>query len=278
MRTEASAAVVAYAPAVSIDPYNAAATVGDVAPIFAHWARESATTRAEHPCQLNIPYGDSPDETLDFFPAGAGSPLAIYFHGGYWRRLHKDDVSYVAQGLLPLGISVVTVNYSLVPNVPLSEIVAQARRAVTWIRNNNERLAFDPARMSVVGHSAGGHLAAIAAVEIPVHALVSVSGLHDLTPVRESFAQEWLNLDEREAHMLSPINHAPASRFPIFSTVGEKESDAFKGQAKLLADTWAPYGCKAEYAEMPGDDHFSICWRMVDPNDPLTQKIAELAR
>jgi arylformamidase len=263
---------------VSVDPYNTSIGVGDVEPIFEHWARESATTRAERPCVRNIRYGDSSAETLDFFPAGAGSPIVIYFHGGYWRRLDKDDVSYVAQGLLPLGISVVVVNYGLVPNFSLRQIVDQAKRAVKWVRNNNDRLEFNPARMSVFGHSAGGHLAAMAAVEVPVHALISISGLHDLDPLRYSHVQQWLDLDRNEAQALSPIHYAPARRFPIFTTAGSKESFAFKDQGQKLVDAWSPYGCKAEYAEMPGDDHFSICWRMTNPSDPLTQKIAELAR
>ena len=263
---------------MSIDPYNAGATVDDVVPIFAAWARASEATRAERPGLRNVRYGESAAETLDVFSAGPGAPLAIYFHGGYWKRLDKDDVSYVADGLVPLGISVITVNYGLVPTVPLHEITAQARRAVTWIRANNDRLEFDPARMSVFGHSAGGHLAAMAAIEVPVHALISISGLHDLRPVRESFANEWLGLDEREARMLSPINYAPAGRFPIYATVGAKETDAFKGQARQLVDAWKPYGCAATFDEMPDDDHFSICWRLINPHDPLTQKIAELVR
>jgi arylformamidase len=263
---------------VSTDPYNAAAAVGDVQAIFDHWARESATTRSERPCVRNIQYGETSVETLDFFPAGPGSPIAIYFHGGYWRRLDKDDVSYVAQGILPLGISVVVVNYGLMPTFTMTQIVEQAKRAVKWVRNNNDRLEFNPARMSVFGHSAGGHLAAMAAVDVPVHALISISGLHDLDPLRYSHAQQWLQLDSREAQKFSPISYAPARRFPIFTTAGAKESNAFKGQAQKLVDAWSPYGCKAEYGEMPDDDHFSICWRMTNPNDPLTQKIAELVR
>jgi len=264
---------------LSLHPLNTVDTVPDVNVYFERFARESATTRAERACLRNIQYGDDPMETLDFFPAGAGAPLAIFFHGGYWRRLDKDDFSYIAQGLLPLGISFASVNYSLAPAASLRTIVEQCRRAVKWMRNNNDRLEINPARMSVFGHSAGGHLAAMCGVDIPVHAVASISGLHELGQVQQSFANEWLNLDEREAQALSPVKYAPARRFLVYTTAGSKESeDGFKSQGRALVDAWKPYGCKAEYEDSPGDDHFTIMMRLMNPNDRLTQKIAELAR
>jgi arylformamidase len=262
-----------------LHPLDAAGTVPDVNVWFERYARESATTRAERACLRNIQYGDSAAETLDFFPAGAGAPLAIFIHGGYWRRLDKDDFSYIAQGLLPLGISFASINYGLAPETPLRDIVAQCRHAVKWIRNNNDRLEINPARMSVFGHSAGGHLAAMVGVDTPVHAVASISGLHDLEQVRMSFVNEWLNLDEREARVLSPINHAPARRFRVYATAGQRESDdGFKTQAQALLSAWKPYGCPTEYEESPGDDHFTIMMRLMNPSDPLTKKIADLAR
>ena len=264
---------------MTLHPLDSAGTVPDIAVWLERYARESATTRTERACLRNIQYGETHAETLDFFPAGAGAPLAIFIHGGYWRRLDKDDFSYIAQGLLPLGISFAAINYGLAPETPLREIIAQCRHAVKWIRNNNDRLEINPARISVFGHSAGGHLAAMVAVDIPVHAVATISGLHDLDQVRESFANEWLGLDERESRALSPIRFAPARRFRLYATAGQRESeDGFKAQARALVDAWKPYGCAAEYEESPGDDHFTIMMRLMNPSDPLTKKIAELAR
>jgi len=263
---------------MSIHPLDAAGAVGDPSAYLERYARESMTTRMERSMVHDLEYGEAAIEKLDFFPAGPGTPLAIFFHGGYWRRMDKSDFSFLAQGLIPLGISFASVNYGLAPQTKLPEIVAQARRAVKWCRNNHDRLEIDPARISVFGHSAGGHLAAMAAIDVPVHSVATISGLHDLQPVRNSFANAWLNLDERSAAQLSPISHAPIRRFRLYATAGEKESDAFKAQGRSIVDAWSKFGVKTEYEESEGDDHFTICFRMLNPKDRLTQKIAAIVR
>jgi len=263
---------------MSVHPLDAVGAVPDIGIYNERFVRESALARAEFTMEADIAYGESPAETLDFFPAGAGAPLGIFFHGGYWARRDKNEFSYLARGFVPLGISIVSVNYGLAPATPLREIVAQARRAVRFCRANHERFAADPARMSVFGHSAGGHLAAMCAIDSPVHAVASISGLHDLEPVRASFANDWLHLDRAEAADLSPASHAPVAGCRLFATAGSNESDAFKAQSHAIVDAWSKDGIPAEYEESPGDDHFSICFRLLDPGDHLTRKIAALLR
>jgi arylformamidase len=263
---------------LNVHPLDAGATVPDLAAVFAGLASRSAAARERFAGALDIPYGASPLEALDVFPAGPGSPLAIFIHGGYWRRLDKSDFSFVAAGLVPLGISVASVNYGLAPQVKLAEIVAQCRRAVAWLGANSARFVYDADRISVFGHSAGGHLAAMCAVEAPLRSVVTLSGLHDLIPIQQSFANEWLGLDETAARKLSPIHWAPARPCPVFATTGEHESDAFKAQGRALIDAWTAHGCAGDYADSPGDNHFTICERLADPADPLTQRIAALVR
>ncbi|MGB8265821.1 MAG: alpha/beta hydrolase [Candidatus Velthaea sp.] len=261
---------------MGVHPLDAAGSVPDVATYFKRYASESRAARTQRAMLRDLAYGAGAAERLDVFPAGNGAPLAIFFHGGYWRRLDKSDFSFLAHGFVPLGISLASVNYGLAPGVPLREIVAQARRAVRWCRENHEWLGVDASRISVFGHSAGGHLAAMCAVGIPVNGVATISGLHDLAPVQQSFANEWLRLDEREAAQLSPVNFAPARPGRLYAAAGAAESDAFKAQGGALVDAWSAYGCAAEYEEFAGDDHFSICLRMLDPGDRLTTKIAEI--
>jgi len=263
---------------MSVHPLDAVGSVPDIAVYNERFLRESALARAEFRMEADIAYGESAAETLDFFPAGAGAPLLVFFHGGYWARRDKNEFSYIARGFVPHGIAIANVNYGLAPATPLREIVAQARRAVRFCRANHERFGTDPARLSVAGHSAGGHLAAMCALDGPVHAVASVSGLHDLEPVRNSFANDWLQLDAAEAAELSPISHAPVPGCRLFATAGTNESDAFKAQGHALVDAWSPHGIAAEYEDSPDDDHFSICFRLLDPADHLTRTIADLLR
>jgi len=258
------------------DPYDASATVDDVMAIFRRWRAWSDDVRAHTLHARDLRYGESADETLDLVVPHAGAPLVVWFHGGYWRRLHKDDNTFVARGLAPHGVAVAIVNYGLAPAVTLEEIVAQARRSVAWLRTNASVHGADASRIVVAGHSAGGHLAAMCAVDAPVAGVVSLSGLHDLRPIAASFVNEWLQLDEARAAALSPALLAPAASQPVIATAGSREPGVFAQQGRDLAEAWAAEGCDASYEESD-DDHFTLCERLVDPNDPLTTRIANLA-
>jgi len=260
----------------AVDPLNAAATVPDVTVFFARWRAWSDLVRTQ-PHRRDLRYGPSADETLDLFVPHAGAPLVVFFHGGYWRRLHKDDMTYVAGGLQPHGVAAAIVNYSLAPAVQLETIVAQARAAVAWLRAHGADYGVDVGRIVVAGHSAGGHLAAMCAVDAPVTAVASLSGLHDLRPVARSFVNEWLGLDDARAAALSPTLLAPAAPCTVRAWSGERESGAFHAQGADFAAAWRARGCDTAYADSRGDNHFTICDRLRDSDDPLVARIAALA-
>jgi arylformamidase len=258
------------------DPYDAAATVADVDVVFRRWRAWSDDVRSHTLHARDLAYGPSADETLDLFVPHTGAPLIVFFHGGYWRRLHKDDVTFVARGFAPHGIATAIVNYGLAPAVPLEQIVAQARRSVAWLRENAKEHGADPSRIVVAGHSAGGHLAAMCAVDAPVAAVATLSGLHDLRPLMHTMVQEWLQLDEARAAAMSPALLAPAAPANVLARSGSRESEQFHEQGRDFADAWRAHGCDTSYADTD-DNHFSIQERLADANDPLTAQIAELA-
>jgi arylformamidase len=259
-----------------IDPYDAAATVPDPLHVFARWRAWSDGVRAQMLHSRNLQYGPSPDETLDLVVPHTGAPLVVFFHGGYWRRLHKDDHTFVARGFAGHGIATAVVNYSLAPGARLEEIVAQARRSVAWLRVHAHERGVDATRIVVAGHSAGGHLAAMCAVDAPVSAVATLSGLHDLRPLMQTFAQEWLQLDDERAAAMSPALLAPAAPTMVLARTGSRESQEFHQQARDLSDAWRAHDCDTSYA--PTDDnHFTLIERLHDPSDLVTTEIAELA-
>ena len=260
-----------------LDPFDAASTVADVTVVFRRWRAWSDEVRAQRLHARDLRYGPSLDETLDLMVPHTGAPLIVFFHGGYWRRLHKDDTTFVMRGFAPHGIATAVVNYGLAPAVRLEEIVAQARRSVAWLRANAKEHGADPSRIVVAGHSAGGHLAAMCAVDAPVAGVATLSGLHDLRPLLHAFTQDWLQLDEARAEALSPTLLAPAAATTVLARAGARESDAFHRQGREFADAWRRHGCAASY-EDTDDNHFSILERLVDPHDALTGAIADLAR
>ncbi|MFM7966090.1 MAG: alpha/beta hydrolase, partial [Betaproteobacteria bacterium] len=143
--------------------YNARLAVPDHATWFDAWKTESAEARRELSCQLDIAYDNEEKGSLDFFPAAqtAGArPGLIFIHGGYWKAMDKSDYSWIARPWVRQGAHVLVINYMLCPKATIGEIVNQVRRGYRWIVNHSARLGLDSSQLTLVGHSAGAHLAA----------------------------------------------------------------------------------------------------------------------
>ena len=100
--------------------YDVAAAIPAFMQILADWGTRGAEARAQLFCgwarRLDLAYGASPDETLDLFapPTQAKAPpLLVFLHGGFWRRLHKNDFAWFARPWLDAGVAVAIVNYGL---------------------------------------------------------------------------------------------------------------------------------------------------------------------
>ncbi len=269
--------------------YNNRALVPNFAEIFHGWAQASQVARRRSAALLDLAYGDTAPEKLDLFPVRrADGPLFVFLHGGYWRSLAKEDFSFVAPPLVAEGINVAVVNYALCPSVTMAEIVMQTVRALAWLYRNGRRYGFDPNRIFVGGHSAGGHLTAMMlcalwrdhAPDLPVDLVkggLSISGLYDLAPmVQTDFLNVDLKLDAGEAHRLSPAFMTPATHAPVITAVGGDESSEFHRQNALLAAAWPKH--VRHDVPMPGDNHMTVCGRLAEPGSALFQAAVDLCR
>ena len=256
--------------------YNNRARVSDTPEILARWAQASALARSRMTCELDMPYGDEPGESLDVFPARAsGAPVLVYIHGGYWRALDKSDHSFVAPSFVQAGAMVVVPNYALCPVVTIESIALQTARALAWAWRHAAQYGGDPSRIHVIGHSAGGHLAAMllcchwktVAPDLPGRLLagaMSLSGVFDLEPLRHApFLQADLVLDDASVRRLSPAGF-PRPRGPLLALVGANESAEFLRQNRLIRDRWGA-GAVPVCQALPGHNHFSVLHDLVDP-------------
>jgi arylformamidase len=264
--------------------------VPDFAQHFQRWQRDSAAARQALPCHLGIPYGNSgAAETLDVFPAASRgkakrpAPVMVFIHGGYWRSLDKADHSFVAPAFTQAGACVVITNYSLCPTVTMEQLVLQQVQALAWVYRHIAQYGGDPQRISVVGHSAGGHLAAMmlacqwkrAANDLPqylVRNALSLSGLHDLEPLRHSpYIQGDLRLTPSQVSRCSPAYFA-APKGQLTALCGADESEEFLRQNRLIQQAWGP-ACVPICEDIPGKNHFSVLEALCTPG----QRAHELA-
>lgn len=256
--------------------YDNRARVADHKRHLARWPEASALARTRSECRLDLAYGCGPSETLDLFlPPQPGAPVLVYLHGGYWRALDKSDFSFVAPGFTQAGALVAVPNYALCPAVSVEDIVWQTVRAVQWLWSNAARYGGDPQRIAVVGHSAGGHLAAMllscrwkqVAEDLPaqlVGGAMSISGLFDLEPLRHTpFLQADLRLTPASVARLSPA-FFPRPKGRLHAVVGAAESEEFLRQNQLIRDVWGPTAVPV-CETLAGHDHFTVLESLVDP-------------
>lgn len=267
--------------------YNARAMIPEHSRIFTRWQKESAHVRRSQAGLLDIAFGESSGERLDFFPArSAGAPLLVFIHGGWWRSLDKSDFSFVAAPYTRAGYNVALTNYTLAPAASIDEIVMQQVRALAWLYRNAEAYDVDPQRIALAGHSAGAHLAAMLmaaqwttfADDLPpdlIKAAVLMSGLYDLSPILHAeFVNVDLKLNTGTAATLSPAWMPQSHPIPFITSAGGLESDEFKRQTALIADQWraSHHGDIAA----PDANHLTICDAFATPGAPLFDKTIEL--
>lgn len=236
--------------------------------IYREHLRRSAALREAGDCRLDIRYGGGPRCLLDVFPAGDGAPVFFFIHGGYWRALDKSYVSFIAEHYRNAGMTVVMPTYDLVPAVQVREIVDQVRLSFAWTLAH-----LKPARMVISGHSAGGQLAAMLALDQAergqgrIAGLIGVSGAFDLRPLLKTSINRDLSLSSDEAGKVSPrvrLEHLPkgAKLVPLLGVVGGDETAGFKHWTADLVSGWRAHGGVADYCEIAGSNHFTVLDRI----------------
>lgn len=249
--------------------YDNSAKVSNVAEIRAGWVRDSAAFRDGWAnAELDVSYGPTPRQALDLFWPGATrtAPIAVFVHGGYWQMLDRTVFSHLAQGLLAHGIAVALPSYDLCPQVTLAALVEQVRDAAAFLARRHRM------SMLAIGHSAGGHLAAmLLATSWParglpaatVKAALPISGLFDLPPLTHTTVNNALGLDETEARRLSPA-FLPAPGLPIHAVVGGTEGLEYTRQSRTIAEAWG-----GTWEAVEGANHFTVIAPLTDPGSSL---------
>jgi acetyl esterase/lipase len=209
-----------------------------------------------------VSYGDHADNVVDVWDSNEADTVAVLVHGGYWRVAY--DRSYLvpfAEYLLAQGLSVASLEYRRIGNggewpVIIQDVTAGVDKVVEL---------FPGKRIVLVGHSAGGHLALLAADRPGVAKVVAVGGLCDLARAHE------LGLSNNAVTLLlggdigllaeaDPMNRVPP---PVPVTVIHGDADSHV-PLELSQRYQAKSG--AELVVLPGADHFEA----VEPGAAVT--------
>jgi arylformamidase len=195
------------------------------------------------------------------------APVQIFFHGGGWRSMSKEEFGYVARSFHRKGAITLVPNYALLPDTTLDEMVLQCRAAVAWAWNNVHRYGGDRTRIFISGHSAGAHLVSMLATTDwtayencwpnIVKGVTAISGFYELEAARHSFVfRPFLKADEVARN--SPFGKQVGVRTPFIISLGAHESRETHRQSRLYADYLAEIGMPSEHIVVEGHNHYSV--------------------
>lgn len=247
----------------------------DLDEYLVRWSDEADNFRRTTPGELDIPYGPSERQRLDvFLPKGTPPALVVFFHGGLWVSGERSTYSHLAAGPLARGLAFALAGYDLAPDITMEEIATQASDAVAFAADHYEL------PVVVAGHSAGGHLAALAIADraIPTNHGVAVSGLFDLAPLLHLKLNKLLGLDASTVQSLSPILTQPPEGASLRIAVGATETTEFLRQSAAMGKAWARAGASTVTAEIPERQHLTVIEGFAEPDGHLARMCEDAAR
>ena len=216
--------------------------------------------------------------TLDaYVPEGPG-PFAtcILVHGGGFTKGDKQSfIKPLFEPLAKAGFTWFTINYRLAPQHRWPACADDVTTAIKWVKSHAAEYKVDPARIALIGESAGGHLvswagvhaggdASVAAVvpyyapndlTIQVKSRNALGVLGDLSGLTEINEEAWKKLAE-----MSPSSHVRAGLPPFLLIHGDKDDKVPHEQSVLFQAQMQKQGNVCDLITIPGGGHGMGGW------------------
>lgn len=259
-------------------------------------ARSRAAARA-HLRAYDIRYGPDPWQSLDIYAPqgdhGRDLPVLVFLHGGGWTKGYKEWAGFMAPAMVDLPALLVSVSYRLAPAVRHPAPLDDTLDALAWIHRHIEHHGGRPGSLLVGGHSAGGHLAALATMRhdlwpargMPANLIRACLPLCTTFDFREEHREALLGTlfeDEAAADDAAPLKHlarvrgASLSRFLI--AWGEADLLRVRETSAEMVEALLGLGSAVERMVFPGTDHFEAHLATGDADHPWTRRVRQLLR
>lgn len=196
----------------------------------------------------HIVFDQKHDLALDtYMPAGAhDDPVVVFFYGGSWSEGKRHWYRYVGDALADNGVVVLIPDYRKYPDVHFPAFMHDAARAVAWAREHAAEFGGDPRRLFVMGHSAGGQIAALLACDKRYLAdvgmkprdlagMIGVAGAYAFLPFVDD-EPEIFGDDAKGRYDSQPINFVDGDEPPMLLLQGADDDEVPPNNAEAMAE------------------------------------------
>jgi len=254
----------------------------------------------------DISYAEPRNERqlLDVYspPAGSDFPVVVWVHGGGWMRGSKNEVEHKPAAFVEKGFVFVPVNYRFIPQVTMEAIMRDVAKATGWVHANIARYGGDPARIFLMGHSAGAQLAALLCTDsryieaegvprssikgcvpvdgdtydVPLQVATAAARRKSLNqpPPKMGHTEKFGSLEQQRE--LSAVNHvAPNRGIPPFLILHVADHPDTTAQAHRLWAALDQAGIPATLFGAEGTDHVKLDRDLGLAGDPATRVLFE---
>jgi acetyl esterase/lipase len=254
-------------------------------------AAADETKKAAPPFEVevkrDVAYSDDKDadkerHVLDLYlPRGHKDyPVLIFIHGGAWRAGSKTRSGAHGKSFAAQGIGFVTINYRLSPKVKHPAHIQDVAKAYAWVTRNIGKFGGKADCIFVSGHSAGGHLCALLAVDdsylkaekvspATLKGCIPISGVFTVNSAR----MENLFGDEESRKGASPMTHVKEKLPPFLLFYGDAEAKQLGRQAEVFAKALKKVKCDCECKSIEDRNHGTVMTKASSPDDPVFKAI-----
>ena len=184
-----------------------------------------------------VAYGPEARQRMDIYrpkQALGNAPLVVFFYGGSWSSGERGDYRFVGEALASQGIVTLVADYRLSPEFRYPVFLQDSAKAVRWAFDHARDYGADPARVFVMGHSAGGYNAAMMALDkrwLQAEGLtparlagwIGLAGPYDFLPIGDRLTQVAFSWPNTPADS-QPLSHASSASPPALLLAPVKDS------------------------------------------------------
>ena len=211
------------------------------------------------------------------------APVVVFFYGGSWQGGRREYYRFVGEALSKRGVVVVIPDYRKAPQHVFPAFMEDAAAATAWTIAHAAQIGGDPGRVYVMGHSAGGHIAALLGTDSRYLArqglrsrqlagVIGLAGPYDFLPITDPSLQHVFGA-QTDWPISQPVNFVDGDEPPFLLIHGASDRSVWPMNSEHLAKRLRDAGEPVTLRIIPNTGHIGLVNGFLSPRfSPVLQE------